>query len=231
MSQALIPVVQMLVESARHDCKELLYNASKASRYLYCAGGVLLCSACFHMLVLACDRATERSLRSSWTGSVSWRKPILFAFSSGVTCASIGWVVGLLGDPPGAARSNRSTRIDRLSFAFSVGICIEVGLISMQTWRGVPSHFNHETPFDSAICFIVDAIITGVSIMVFYVTWLCFTRPLCHRASMPNKKREDKNKVDKDEACSFELVLCTRIGMVLLSVGCMFGAWTLYHGG
>ena len=38
-----------------------------------------------------------------------------------------------------------------LFFATLVSSVTEVVLVSMQAWRGVPSHFNFETPFDTSV--------------------------------------------------------------------------------
>jgi hypothetical protein len=44
---------------------------------------------------------------------------------------------------------NRSRAL--LLGVFTAACVLETFLVSLQTWRGVPSHFNVETPFDAAI--------------------------------------------------------------------------------
>ena len=105
-------------------------------RVLYILGVAMLASAAIHLVVFALDG-------SAWWGPVSWRKPINFAFSLGVTALSIGWAQGLMG---------RSRVLGWTTTALIGGASvIELGLITMQTWRGVPSHFNVATDFDGAV--------------------------------------------------------------------------------
>jgi hypothetical protein len=55
------------------------------------------------------------------------------------------------------------------------GACVlETFLVSMQTWRGVPSHFNVETPFDAAVAqtlavggFALVAVIVALTVLAF----------------------------------------------------------------
>ncbi len=56
-------------------------------RFAYAAAVLLLLSSAFHVIVYAVDGGP-------WAGPVSWRKPILFGFSFGVTLASLGWAAG-----------------------------------------------------------------------------------------------------------------------------------------
>ncbi|GAA1634605.1 hypothetical protein GCM10009828_073080 [Actinoplanes couchii] len=80
---------------------------------------------------------------TSWYGPVSWRKPVTFGLSFGITLISIGWVVGYL---------EMGRRLSSwLLGVFTVDCVVEVGGITLQAWRGVPSHFNTETPFDRGV--------------------------------------------------------------------------------
>jgi hypothetical protein len=98
-----------------------------------------------------------------WEGPVSWRKPITFGFSFGVTLLSLSSIMSFLPHRP------------RLGWilAATLGLAsvTEVLLISMQQWRGVPSHFNESTPFDetvfSAMGFMV--VLVGLSILVLTI--------------------------------------------------------------
>ena len=74
-------------------------------------------------------------LGGQWEGPVSWRKPILFGISTGMTVLSIGWLVPKL----------RPSKIDMfLSAGLGISLVVEVALITVQQWRGVASHFNHD---------------------------------------------------------------------------------------
>lgn len=62
--------------------------------FLYAAGVLLLGSGLFHTLVFLPDGG-------GWDGPLSWRKPILFGFSFGITVLSLE--AGSCGSCPGGA--------------------------------------------------------------------------------------------------------------------------------
>jgi hypothetical protein len=159
---------------------------------LFCAGGILLASGFFHVLVWLVDGG-------SLSGSVSWRKPILFGVSAGVTLLSIGWLVGKL---------RRRAGDFWLLSAFGVAMLVEVGLITLQQWRGVPSHFNRSTPFDANVLLLIESLIVFVTIVIAYLTWRCF-RPL---------------------ATQTDMTLAIRGGMALLLFSCLLGFVLVAHG-
>jgi hypothetical protein len=54
---------------------------------------------------------------------------------------------------------------------FVAACVVEVTLVTMQAWRRVPSHFNRETPFDSAVSTVLAAggaviVVTSVAVTV-----------------------------------------------------------------
>uniref|UniRef100_UPI000464429A hypothetical protein n=1 Tax=Streptomyces exfoliatus TaxID=1905 RepID=UPI000464429A len=100
------------------------------------AGLLLLASAAFHTAVLVLDGGP-------WDGPVSWRKPITFGLSFGISVLTVTWICRLL---PLAARTRAL-----LLGAFTAASLLETGLITLQAWRGVPSHFNTETTFDTLV--------------------------------------------------------------------------------
>ena len=54
-------------------------------------------------------------------------------------------------------------RLDRLiACAMAGGLLLEVGLITVQQWRGVRSHFNRTTTFDASI----EVIMLGLILLV-----------------------------------------------------------------
>ena len=80
-----------------------------------------------------------------WLGPVSWRKPVTFGVSFGLTLITITWVSSYL-------RMASRTRTLLLT-VFAVDCVVEVLGITVQAWRHVPSHFNTESPLDAAIAF------------------------------------------------------------------------------
>lgn len=104
-------------------------------------------------------------LGASWHGPLSPRKPALFGISGGMTVWSIAWLMTQL----------RPQRVDRfLAKSLSIGLFIEVALITIQHWRGVASHFNHSTMIDAAIEFTMLGLILAVSAAIFYLTMRTF---------------------------------------------------------
>ncbi|MEV7404774.1 hypothetical protein AB0N93_30850 [Streptomyces sp. NPDC091267] len=102
----------------------------------YATGAVLIASGLVHLVVLVADGG-------SWEGPVSWRKPVTFGLSFGLTLIAIAWVSSYL-------RIGVRTRAVLLGL-FAADCVLEVAGITLQAWRHVPSHFNMETPFDTAV--------------------------------------------------------------------------------
>ena len=126
----------------------------------YVCAGLLVLSGLGHVLVFLVDGGP-------WEGPVSWRKPIVFGLSFGITLATLTWIVGLLKAPKTVAWA----MVGALSVA-SVG---EVVLISLQRWRGVPSHFNEDTPFDETVFSLMGSLVSlVVAITVIVTVWSFF---------------------------------------------------------
>lgn len=121
---------------------------------LYVAGAILVASGVFHLGVYAL-------LDGAWEGPVSWRKPIEFGLSGGLTTLSLGLVM------------SRLPRTPWLAWPCAVGISLfvlETALIDLQRWRGVPSHFNNTTAFDSAVFSWMGIVVAFVSLGIFVMT-------------------------------------------------------------
>ncbi len=125
-------------------------DASTVERASYLISAVLFVSGLAHLWVYAVDGGP-------WLGPVSWRKPITFGLSFGVTLASVTFAASFL-------RMGGAVRRWLLG-AFAAASCVEVALITVQAWRGVPSHFNRETGLDGVIATVL-AIGGGVLIVV-----------------------------------------------------------------
>ncbi|MEV6522548.1 hypothetical protein AB0M43_11435 [Longispora sp. NPDC051575] len=104
-------------------------------RFLFRCGTLLVASGLLHLVIAAVDDA-------AWWGPVSWRKPAVFGLSFGLLLWAAAWVV-------------RQLPVNRWGW-IPVGILggtsvLEVVLISMQRWRGMPSHFSPEPTFDNIV--------------------------------------------------------------------------------
>ena len=98
----------------------------------------------------------------SWKGPVAWRKPVTFGLSFGLTVVTLTWLAGML-------RYRRTLAVATVTVA--VTSALEVFLVTMQKWRGVPSHFNDSTAFDASVFSIMGltVAILGVAIIVIAI--------------------------------------------------------------
>jgi hypothetical protein len=120
---------------------------------LFC--GILIASGLFHLSIVWLTGA-------QWEGPLSARKPGLFGVSAGLTGVSIVWVLTQL----------VPRRYDRSFATLMTGsLLIEVGLITLQYWRGVPSHFNRATPMNAAIESSMLALIVFVTAGIAGLCW------------------------------------------------------------
>ena len=132
---------------------------STESRWLSFSGWFLVSLGLFHLVVWCV-------LGGSWEGPISWRKPILFGVSTGITLLSFGWIYGKI----------RSRSYDRLIIPlFACSLIVEVVLITIQQWRGVPSHFNSSTPGNAAIDNWMTALITFASLVIVDLSIRCYS--------------------------------------------------------
>jgi hypothetical protein len=154
---------------------------------LFWTGVLLFASGVFHVAVWAV--AGMPSLE----GPVSWRKPITFGFSTGLLLLTLTWLLTLM---PASVRRARQAKV------FSTLLIAEIGLIDMQQWRGVASHFNNATPFDGAVFTTMGILIVAASVIMALWTRDAFRETLDTTPGM---------------AAAF------RVGMVMLNVGNLIG--------
>ena len=123
--------------------------------FLYAVSIVMLASGIFHTVVFVLSG-------TSWEGPVSWRKPMLFGYSFSVTTVALGWIMTFL--------PRRRLLGWLLALSLGVASILEVGLITMQRWRGVPSHFNAATSFDSTVFILMGAMVSVVATVIVAIT-------------------------------------------------------------
>jgi hypothetical protein len=109
---------------------------SPSPRWPVAIGALLIVSGLVHLAILVTTGA-------SWEGPLSWRKPMAFGFSFGVTVITIAWVSSFV------RLSDRARAW--IVGVFTIASAFETVLVSLQTWRGVPSHFNTETSIDAIV--------------------------------------------------------------------------------
>ena len=123
-------------------------------RFAYGCAALLVLSGAFHAVVFLVDGG-------SWEGPVSWRKPIVFGLSFGISLLTLAWIAGLL-----RVRKTTGWVVVGVLTVASVG---EVVLVSMQTWRGVPSHFNESTNFDSMVFSMMGMLVALIAVMTVVI--------------------------------------------------------------
>ncbi|MFG2005835.1 hypothetical protein ACGFNU_42470 [Spirillospora sp. NPDC048911] len=166
----------------------------RVERLWYVLGAVLIAAGIFHLAVFVVDGGP-------WEGPVSWRKPATFGLSFGLTLISITWVASYL--PLG----ERLRTV--LLGVFAADCFVEVGGITLQAWRGVPSHINRETAFDSAVSTVLAA---GGGVLIVVLGIMAVT------AFRPN------TRVPAD------MRLALRAGFVTLMIGLATGAAMIARG-
>ncbi|MCK4616291.1 MAG: hypothetical protein KAT50_05415 [Pirellulales bacterium] len=156
-------------------------------------GSLLVLSGGIHIIVWAV-------LGGPWEGAITWRKPILFGISGGLTAISMGWVWSKL----------PLRRLDGvLSWSVAIALLFEVALIDLQRWRGVASHFNRATVIDSLLY-------DGMGVLILWVTLLA--TDLMLRAFRQQMK------------ASPDMVLAIQSGLVFLVLSCVLGIWVSVNG-
>jgi hypothetical protein len=168
--------------------------AAPYQRFAYVCGALLILSGVFHAVVYLVDGGP-------WGGPVSWRKPIVFGLSFGITLITLSWFMTFL-------RPRRIIAWIALGI-FALASLGEVFLISLQKWRGVASHFNETTTFDESIFSMMGMLVALVALVTVYVTIRSFFR------------------VDAPPSLTWAI----RIGLVLMLVSQAVGVQMIAEGG
>ena len=113
----------------------------------------------------------------SWQGPLSLRKAATFGLSFGLTLINVTFIASFV------TLKDRARNL--LIGVFATACVVETFLVSMQAWRGVPSHFNMETPFDGAVAEILA--IGGFTLVVVIVALT--VAALRDRAALPRGLR------------------------------------------
>lgn len=145
------------------DARPALFRRLKlapSQRFLLGAGLLLIASGIVHGIVFL-------ATGGSWEGPVSWRKPILFGFSFGITAITVALIASALKLRTGAGWA--------ILGSLGVASVLETALITMQTWRGVPSHFNFSSTFDALVFIAMGVLVTIVAVALLALTVPTFT--------------------------------------------------------
>ena len=165
---------------------------STVERITTVVGVLLLVSGVFHALVLV--KSGE-----SWEGPLSYRKAASFGVSFGLTLLTVTWATSFIG--------MRDSLRNGLLGVFTVACAMETILVTLQVWRGVPSHYNLETSFDTAVAMSLAA---GGGVIILCV--LGFTAAALKATSSPSMR------------------LGLRFGFVMLLLSMIVGALMIAKG-
>ncbi|HSH23169.1 MAG TPA: hypothetical protein VK975_03820 [Acidimicrobiales bacterium] len=163
-----------------------------AQTFLYAVGALLVLWGIAHLGVFFVDGGP-------WDGPVSWRKPVTFGVSFGVTALAVAFVATFL------SLGRRSSWL--LLGSFGVASALEVLWVSVQRWRGVPSHFAKEG-LDAALFFSAGLTIGVIGLVLVVVNVLAMRR------------------LDAPPS----MALAIRAGLVLLLVGQVLGGAIIANG-
>jgi hypothetical protein len=183
-----------VLTAPRVAATEIWTRGRRIERICYVLGAALIGSGLFHLAVFAVDGGP-------WYGPVSWRKPTTFGLSFGLTLITVTWVASYL-------RISERLRVIVLG-VFAADCFVEVGGITLQAWRHMPSHVNRETPFDSTVSMTL-AVGGGVLIVILGALAVAAFRP------------------NPDLAPSMRLAL--RAGFATLMIGLVTGAAMIARG-
>jgi hypothetical protein len=147
------------LQAMRRSLGSFWDRGTRVERTGYLVGVLLLTSGVIHLGILVTGGG-------SWEGPLSLRKPAAFGLSFGVTLITIVWASSFL------LLGTRSQVF--LLNTFTAASIVETGLVSLQAWRGVPSHFNMETTADALVAralaaggFALVAIIVVLTVAAF----------------------------------------------------------------
>lgn len=105
-------------------------------------------------------------------GAPAWLKPVKFAASGAFYLFTLAWMVRALPD-------TRTLRIASRLIAWI--LVLEIALICVQAARGTTSHFNVDTPLDTAIFSTMGIGIAIVWVMSMVILWLHMRTPSADR--------------------------------------------------
>src|SRR5437879_6075016 len=129
-------------------------RGTRAERAGYVVGALLMISGFTHLVIL-------RASGGSWEGTLTVRKPATVGFSFGLTLITIVWVASFLD----LGRRGRTI----LLTVFTAACTLETALVSLQAWRGVPSHFNTETAGDALVARALA--VGGAALVIVIFVW------------------------------------------------------------
>jgi hypothetical protein len=98
-------------------------------------------------------------------GESAWAKPARYYISSGISIWTFGWFIYHI---------NSKTQIKVLSWLIATTLFLETTVIFIQSYRGVPSHFNITDPFNAMMNSLLLSVMLIFLFAVSYLTLIFF---------------------------------------------------------
>ena len=144
----------------RLDRREFFRELYRRSRVLAITGWIELALLAGMLVVSTFDSRLVMGINP-------WIKPIKFAGSITVYVWTVAWLVEYLRLPSWAKRI--------ISWGISVSMLTEIACITAQAARGTTSHYNVNTPLDSAIFSAMGSMIAQNTVLALVLLILFFT--------------------------------------------------------
>ena len=100
-------------------------------------------------------------------GENAWAKPARYYLSSGISIWTLGWFLHHL---------NSKSQIKVFSWLIALSLFFETAVIFVQSYRGVPSHFNASDPFNSMMNLVLSSLMIIFLITVSSITLIFFNQ-------------------------------------------------------
>jgi hypothetical protein len=140
--------------------KNYYVNSERYQKFAYLSGLILIIGGLIHTLPLALNGF-------QWSGSISFRKPIVFGLAFGLNAWSFAWIMSYL---PKLRKTSWTILI-----VYLLASIVEFIPISIQAWRGLPFHFNTLDPLSAIFWAIMGNAIVGIIVAVIAMTrWALF---------------------------------------------------------
>jgi hypothetical protein len=141
-------------------------QAIRALRQLYQSNPVLAITGWFHWILAGVLMLAAQVDSRTILGINPWIKPIKFSISIAIYVWTLAWYLRYL--------SGRRRAVGIISWGVAGCMTAEIVGITLQSARGVPSHFNIATPLDAALFSVMGAMIGINTVMLIWVCVLFF---------------------------------------------------------
>jgi hypothetical protein len=138
----------------------------RALRELYASNPVLAITGWLHWILAAVLITGVQFDTRTILGINPWIKPIKFSVSIAIYVWTLAWYLRYL--------SGRRRAVRMISWGVSISVVSEIVGITLQSARGVPSHFNSATPLDAAIFAAMGMMIGINTVLLIRVCVLFF---------------------------------------------------------